>query len=99
MPVQVKIEENFESHYAGILISYHQPPAEEIIERKVKVKVEEEEDSKLPAVDNSNPPLLQANWAHRPTQEVVERSRAALLEYTDKERFLLEQFGDWRKHT
>ena len=91
MQVQVKIEENFENHYKYILIPSHQPPAEEIFERKKKVIVEEE-DSKLPAVDTSNPPLLQANWAHRPTQEVVDRSRAALLEYTEEERHLLEHF-------
>ena len=92
MQVQVKIEENFENHYEHVLIPNHQPPAEEIFERKKKVIVDEE-DSKLPAVDNSNPPLLQANWAHRPTQEVVDRSRAALLEYTEEERHLLEHFA------
>lgn len=62
MPVHVKIEDNFEPYYKDIVIPCHHPPAEKVIERKIKLKVEkEEEDSKLPAVDNTNPPPLQAN--------------------------------------
>ena len=87
----MKIEENYEPYYLDNVIPCQHPPIEEVPATKTHIKVEEE-DSKMPAVDNSNPPLLQANWAHRPTQEVVDRSRRALLEYTDKERLLLGHF-------
>ena len=92
----MKIEENYEPYYLTNVIPCQHPSIEEVPATKPKAKVEEEEeeDSKLPAVDRSNPPLLQADWAHRPTQEVVDRSRRALLEYTDEERLLLEHFEE-----
>ena len=92
MRTKVKIEENFNDYYKNNFLTNHLPPNTTIFLGK-KHHIEPEEDSKLPAVDRSHPPILQADWAHRPTQAVVERSRTALLNFTEEEQQILEHFA------
>ena len=94
MSIRIKIEENFENHYNRRTSPYTQAP----VKKAHKIKQEDKEDGKLPAVDHSNP-TLQANWAHRIDQEVIERSRVDFGNYTAEEEHLLSYFAPETENT
>ena len=82
----IKQEENFNNYFNKINI--------DINPVSTNIKIEEEEDSKLPAVENfwQINSFVQADWGHMINQDNIINSRTELRRYTSEERFLLTHF-------
>ena len=85
MPIIIEIEDNSENYYESKVILTPTKRVSKINSAKG------DKDSKLPAVEPTNP-LLQADWSHRLTPEVINCSRVSLRAYTGEEIQLLKYF-------